>query len=158
MKFKFFPSGIIKSVCGSIPTYVDILALFARSYGNLITQRQVLPHQPMVSTFLDLQKGPCHYFNRVIITSVFWPPFVTLVFFFLPPPAHNFLVGNGELPVDWWDAQLLASGTFERGEFRALELRLSQSRVGQTGWPTLSSQLWVWLSASLLCTFPAVLG
>ena len=52
----------------------------------MITESQALPHQPMVSTFLDLQKGPCHYFNRVNITSVFWPPFVTLVFF-LPAAA-----------------------------------------------------------------------
>ena len=26
-----------------------------------------------------------------------WPPFMTLVFFALPPPAHNFPIGIGQL-------------------------------------------------------------
>ena len=54
------------------------------------------------------------------------------------------------------DVHRLAGRTFARGEGRPLDPTVSEVRA--RGLQTLLSQLWVWLNASLLCTFPAALG
>ena len=51
--------------------------------------------------------------------------------------------------MDWWDAQLLASGTFERGEFRALEFEV-ESIEGWTDWLADSLQSAVGLAERVL--------
>ena len=53
---------------------------------------------PWCLEFKICKISPIHYFSTWLShLARSWPPFMTLVFFALPPLAHNFPVGNGQL-------------------------------------------------------------